>query len=176
MTTKQKIYMTALELEEKRDIDRVTVRDIIEASGVSRQTFYYYFHDLEDLFEVVVEEINEKMLNTIQRGAPLEIWLKQFLELLEEKKKLYLRIMYSRFGVKALNGTQDAIRRWLMEYMKQNSDRMQMCLSAQKVLLLLDFYTGGIFNLMRQMVQEECKDMEIMVRLTVSTMNGQLHL
>ena len=176
MTTKQKIYMTALELAEKRDIERVTVKDIIEACGVSRQTFYYYFRDLEDLFEVVAEEINERMLEKIRSGMPLEDWLKVFLELLLEKKKLYLRVLYSRMGVKALSGMQNAISRWLIEYTKQNNREIAESRTAQEILLLMDFYAGGIFNLMRKLLEEDYIDMEKLVPFVASVICGQSHL
>ncbi len=176
MTTKQKIYMTAMELAEKRDIERVTVKDIIEACGVSRQTFYYYYRDLDDLFETVAEEINERMLEKIRSGMPLEDWLKVFLELLLEKKKLYLRVLYSRMGVKALSGMQNAICRWLIEYTKQNNREIAEHRSAQEILLLMDFYAGGIFNLMRKLLEEDYIDMEKLVPFVASVICGHSHL
>ena len=176
MTTKQKIYITMLELATKRDVDKITVKDVIEACKVSRQTFYYYYRDMEDLFETAAGEMNERVREKIQGGMPLEEWLDYFLEMLLDNKKLYLRILYSRYGAKALRGTQNAIRQWLMEYMKQELGHMREHLSAQELMLLLDFCAGGIFNLMRKLLQEDCADIDSIVQFTAKFMNGQIHL
>ena len=39
-----------------KPIDRITVNDLVETCGVSRQTFYYHFDDVYDLLEWVFEE------------------------------------------------------------------------------------------------------------------------
>lgn len=176
MTTKQKIYITAMELAEKRDIERITVKDVIEACGVSRQTFYYYYRDLDDLFETVAEEISERMLEKIRSGMPLEGWMREFLELLLAKKKLYLRVLHSHMGVKALSGMQATIARWMIEYTKQNNREIAERCPAQEILLLMDFYAGGIFNLMRKLLEEDYIDMEKLVPFVASVICGQSHL
>lgn len=176
MTTKQKIYITAMELAEKRDLERITVKDVIEACGVSRQTFYYYYRDLDDLFETVAEEISDRVLEKIRSGVPLEGWLREFLELLLAKKKLYLRVLYSSMGVKALSGMQAAISRWMIEYTKQNSREIAERRPAQEILLLMDFYAGGVFNLMRKLLEEDYVDMEKLVPFVSSVICGQSHL
>ena len=50
-TTKEALAKTFAELLEKRSIDKVTVKDIVAACGVNRQTFYYHFRDIYDLME-----------------------------------------------------------------------------------------------------------------------------
>lgn len=39
-----------------KPIDKITVNDLVESCGVSRQTFYYHFDDVYDLLEWVFEE------------------------------------------------------------------------------------------------------------------------
>ena len=39
-----------------KPIDKITVNDLVETCGVSRQTFYYHFDDVYDLLEWVFEE------------------------------------------------------------------------------------------------------------------------
>ena len=47
--TKQALATAFKELLEKRHINKITVRDIVEICGVNRQTFYYHFKDIYDL-------------------------------------------------------------------------------------------------------------------------------
>jgi probable dihydroxyacetone kinase regulator len=59
---------------EKTTLNHITVKDIVEDCGVSRQAFYYYFTDIYDLLEwIYIQETNEALadnadINTWQRG------------------------------------------------------------------------------------------------------------
>lgn len=58
--TKKLIYYTFIELLEKKPFDRITVKDIVEACEINRNTFYYYYSDIYDLLEeVFMKELNE---------------------------------------------------------------------------------------------------------------------
>ena len=37
-----------LELIRRKDADKITVKDLVEVCGISRQTFYYHFKDIVD--------------------------------------------------------------------------------------------------------------------------------
>ena len=38
-----------LELIRRKDADKITVKDLVEVCGISRQTFYYHFKDIVDV-------------------------------------------------------------------------------------------------------------------------------
>lgn len=42
-------------------MDKITVTDIIEKSGVSRNTFYYHFEDIFDLLRLVISREQQKL-------------------------------------------------------------------------------------------------------------------
>ncbi|MBE5774619.1 MAG: TetR family transcriptional regulator, partial [Clostridiales bacterium] len=50
------------ELIEKRSLDKITVKDLVEECGISRQTFYYHFQDLFDVVEWMMERILERKI------------------------------------------------------------------------------------------------------------------
>jgi len=59
----QKIIMTAfLELLKSKTFDKITVKDIIQRAEINRNTFYYYYSDIYDLFEAVIATEVEKFL------------------------------------------------------------------------------------------------------------------
>jgi AcrR family transcriptional regulator len=67
--TKQKIKHTVLELLKTKEIDRIKVKTIIEASQISRGTFYLYFdsafavlQEIEDEFFADMDEIYQQNL------------------------------------------------------------------------------------------------------------------
>lgn len=55
-STKEILMETIKELMNKQPVDNITVKDILEASGVSRPSFYKYFYDKHDLVESVFKQ------------------------------------------------------------------------------------------------------------------------
>ena len=55
-STKKALADALKKMMVNKPIDRITVNDLVETCGVSRQTFYYHFDDVYDLLEWVFEE------------------------------------------------------------------------------------------------------------------------
>ena len=49
--TQKAIVETTMRLVEQKTVKKITVRDIVEACGITRNTFYYYFHDIYEVLE-----------------------------------------------------------------------------------------------------------------------------
>ncbi|MBQ9797200.1 MAG: TetR/AcrR family transcriptional regulator [Clostridia bacterium] len=49
--TQRAIVETTLRLVERKPLNKITVRDIVEACGITRNTFYYHFHDIYEVLE-----------------------------------------------------------------------------------------------------------------------------
>ncbi len=69
--TKKAIMDSFLHLIEKKPLDKITVRDIVDDCGINRNTFYYYFQDiyavLEEYCEVLVKKLpqNGSIFDTV---------------------------------------------------------------------------------------------------------------
>ena len=49
--TQKAIVETTMRLVEQKTVKKITIRDIVEACGITRNTFYYYFHDIYEVLE-----------------------------------------------------------------------------------------------------------------------------
>ncbi len=49
--TQKAIVATTMRLVEQKSVKKITVRDIVEACGITRNTFYYHFHDIYEVLE-----------------------------------------------------------------------------------------------------------------------------
>lgn len=67
-TSKEILIQTLLELSNNRPIDKITVKQIVEESGVSLKTFYNHFRDKYDLMLYVLESKTEPVLEQIKNG------------------------------------------------------------------------------------------------------------
>ena len=50
-TGKEQIQASFRRLLFAKSLDKITVRDIVEDCGLTRNTFYYYYEDIYDLFD-----------------------------------------------------------------------------------------------------------------------------
>ena len=54
MTAREYLIATAKEFMSTKNLDQISVAEILEASGVSRTTFYKHFRDKQDLVESIL--------------------------------------------------------------------------------------------------------------------------
>lgn len=98
--TRQAIIECTLELAAKKPLNRISVREITNAAGVTRNTFYYHFHDIYE----VVTSFFESEANTIFREAlPLEARLLNFIGLCAGYKGVWLNL-YRSIGYEQFSG------------------------------------------------------------------------
>lgn len=55
-STKDEILGTLLKLLEKKQLDTITVTELVEQCGLSRQAFYYHFSDIYSVIDYGVEQ------------------------------------------------------------------------------------------------------------------------
>ena len=56
------ISETFMTMVQKKGIDKITVKALIDACNISRQTFYYHFQDIMEVIEWSMERATQKML------------------------------------------------------------------------------------------------------------------
>ena len=49
----------------KKQIDEITVSELIKTADVGKSTFYRYYHDIYDVFEEITDEFAERVLNVM---------------------------------------------------------------------------------------------------------------
>lgn len=70
---KEAIAKAFMEISKTKSVDKITVKDLVEACHISRQTFYYHFQDILEVIEWSVEQAFERVL---ERGTEvLRHWL-----------------------------------------------------------------------------------------------------
>lgn len=85
MANMRKIFSdTLMEMLKTKPLNAITITDIVNQCGVSRQSFYYYFDDIYDLIEWYFIQETEKALSEY---SDIDSW-----------KTGYIRIM--RWGQK----------------------------------------------------------------------------
>lgn len=77
LDTRTRIRQVAARLFAQRGFDRTSVRDVVQAAGITQPTLYYYFHSKDGLGCAVLEQGYEDFLPILAqairpRGRPVE--------------------------------------------------------------------------------------------------------
>ncbi len=94
--TKKMIYYTFIDLLHTKPFDKITVRDVVEACEINRNTFYYHYSDIYDLLEEIFKKKIFEMIDAHKNGTP---WLTAFMKVMHEAyehKKMIYNICSSR--------------------------------------------------------------------------------
>lgn len=72
ISTKRALASSLKSLMEKKTLDKITVKDIVDDCSLNRQTFYYHFHDTYELLEwLYVDETKDIMDRVYDPSAEL---------------------------------------------------------------------------------------------------------
>lgn len=69
---KKRIAEELVELLNDHSLDRISVKELSERCGISRQTFYHYFHDIYEVVEWIFATASESILREF---TDLDTWL-----------------------------------------------------------------------------------------------------
>lgn len=94
-SAKDIIKETFLKLLEQRPLSQITVKDIVEESGVNRNTFYYHYADLPSLIEDVVMEETEKIISEHHTFDSIESAILKALEFTLEHRRAVMHLYNS---------------------------------------------------------------------------------
>lgn len=112
---KQAIQASFRTLLLAKNLDKIKVRDIVEDCGVTRNTFYYYYEDIYDLFDDYLDTRIHGIWTTLSEGCPWNEALQQLLLGILETPQMGRHIFYSK--------KQDALRQYLNKLLTAVLDR-----------------------------------------------------
>lgn len=134
--TQKAIVETTIRLVEQKTIKKITVRDIVEACGITRNTFYYYFHDIYEVLELALAAGFERI------GEESESFEKflgaSFAFCFEYQKVLYN--LYHSVGYEPLaDYLKKQVRPHLLKYLqalqKTREDEKLLCVLYEEALV-----------------------------------------
>ena len=93
--TKKAIRDAFIKLLNERPLSQITVRDIVDTCGVNRNTFYYYFQDIPQLVETIVDEAADQVISRYPSVDSVEDCLNAAVGFALENRKAALHIYHS---------------------------------------------------------------------------------
>ena len=146
LDVKSAVADALMEMITRRGADKITVKDLVEACGISRQTFYYHFRDITDVVEWAAHRAGERILEESLRAQSPQEALRQFVGFTADSWLLIQRLLCSQ--------RRDAMERIMLQsvrgYLQDLMERRQggPALSREDWEAMLDFYACGVTGLL----------------------------
>lgn len=135
-----------MSMTKQKSVDKITVKDVVDACHISRQTFYYHFRDIMDVAEWSMEQVMEKTLERSLREEEPQKALKIFISAAEESYPVLLRFLESGKREQAEKLLIRMIRTYMQEMIRNKAPEIPMNYADME--MSLSFCAYGIAGLL----------------------------
>ena len=167
--TAARMDVAFLTLLEKKDFDYITVKEICEAAGVNRSTFYLHYETMADLLSESVSHMNEQFLTYMKkdsqtfvtklRDCPLDElylitpeYLTPYLGYIEQHKRLFRTATENA----AVLGMDKSYERMFRHVFTPILDRYGI--PQQDRRYIMAFYIQGLMAIISEWLRNDCAD------------------
>lgn len=167
--TAARMDVTFLTLLEKKDFAYITVKEICEAAGVNRSTFYLHYETMADLLSESVSHMNEQFLTYMKkdsqtfvtklRDCPLDElylitpeYLTPYLGYIEQHKRLF-RTATENAAVLGMDKSYDRMFRHVFTPILDRYGIPQ-----QDRRYIMAFYIQGLMAIISEWLRNDCAD------------------
>lgn len=135
------------ELLQKKDLEKITVTEIVKLSGLNRGTFYAHYNNITDVREEIEKEVADKILwlfsaykdSIIQNPTP---FLKEIADFLQKDYEFYRRLICAKVGENFIDKLKEFFVATFMQQIKIDGLH-----DKAKFFLVVRFYTNGFANM-----------------------------
>ncbi|MCR5153499.1 MAG: TetR/AcrR family transcriptional regulator, partial [Lachnospiraceae bacterium] len=150
-TTERAIIDCTIKLAEKKSLKKITVKNIADNCGITRNTFYYYFHDIYDVMEAFVDEKMDE-LNEANKDDPYKTVF-GLIEFSVSHRKVFINLYRSLEHDQMSNFIIKRLRRILVRAINEASG--DYALPKQDFDIILAFYEEALSGIMIRWIKDE---------------------
>ena len=155
---KSMIAETFMALSKTKDVDKITVMDLVKACHISRQTFYYHFQDILEVIEWSMQQAFQEILTRKMDTDAPEKTICIFIESSSEAAALLKKLLHSKRREQIETILVNTVRSYLQELINRQESKPNLPLADAKVIL--DFCTYGIVGLLLENCGKKSLDKE----------------
>ena len=132
---KKIIAETYMELVRERDVDKITVKSLIDACHISRQTCYYHFQDIMDVLEWSARQSVQKLVEQSLQAEDIRSALHIFISFTVENYPTLHKLMESQKRGRIEKILLDAASAYLRELIRYRCPDLSVNFAELDVVL-----------------------------------------
>ncbi len=160
--TKEIIKSEFFKLMTVKPIDKITVREVCEKADVNRGTFYRYYTDLYELYEITTEE-------TLQKAYECVIELAESSE--NDIKKTLIGVChvvksnkeFCEFAVSPNSGNAKIVERWIDKFLPLcilQWNELFINYTPEQLSIIYELISAGIIAALKHWINDDFKETE----------------
>lgn len=138
--TKQKLLDSFWKIYSEKNIDKITIREIVTEAGYNRSTFYEYFTDIYDLLnqfeDLLINDIKENISNNFSNDKYM---INQIAKLYDSKGKYISTLVLKNGNVKFNTKLKNALKPVILKEFNITEDNF-------KIALILEFVVSALIS------------------------------
>ena len=171
--TSKAIEESFIRLLNERPLDKITIKDIVDDCGISRNTFYYHFQDLLEVLEwLMAQRVESLLAETLAAKTPKEA-IRVMLSTIEDKPDFVVQLMASRKREEAERIFFDAARTYFAELLRR-SDSQPQIRYASDLETALTFYSSAIVGVLIDASRKPSVDLDLLADQLLRLLSGEL--
>lgn len=176
--TAQLMNQALLSLLEKKDIEFISVTEIVNKAGVSRSTFYLHYDDIYDLLEETIENLNKQFVSSFDIKIPFSVKTKEDAYLITDKQLIpYLTFVKQNRKILKLIHEKPHLFQSKNTYKKMYDAIFYPAISffvneEKERIYCLEFYTGGVVAIIHKWLELDCiTEIDELIKIIKSCIN-----
>lgn len=169
---KKMIADTYMQLAQHKSIDKITVKDLVDACNISRQTFYYHFQDVLEVLEWRIEQdISTTLTRSMKAESPKEA-TEIFVSACLASRKTFDRLMQSKRRAELERLMVKSVRSYFSELFGRKGVLQELNRSDSDALI--NFYTFGLVGLILESGENEEVNVDRLVGQIQRIVSGEM--
>lgn len=145
LNTKIELANAFKELSKKKQINKISITDLINYCNINRNTFYYHFNDIYDLINWMFNEEVKPIIDNFDKTNP-EIFLNKVFDYVEDNKHIF-NSAYNSFGREQLKEILHPHFYAILDIIVTNHIKdFNLIMDKDFKDFLIDFYSAGFAN------------------------------
>ncbi len=161
-----------IKLSKEKNIDKITVKDIVDECGISRQSFYYHFQDILEVIEWSAEQAFQKLLERSMETDDVEAVFHDFITASDEASAMLRKLLSSQKREQVERLMVRAVRAYLQELIRRKGPIANI--PYEDADAALSFCTYGIVGLLLEYCKKKDVDRDRLARQMYRLLTGRM--
>lgn len=171
--TKNMISDAFLDLTKEKDIDKITVKDIVEKCNITRQTFYYHFQDIMDVIEWSMQQRMEEILSKSLKVISVQEAVRILVSSVDKHPEIIIKLMNSQ----KREQTERLLINTIRSYMQEMIDKKELFMDMKRsdLKMAIKFFSYAIVGILLEINHKrKAVDLDLISTQIYQLMTGEM--
>lgn len=169
---KQTIASAFAQMAQEKNVDKITVKDLVERCNISRQAFYYHFQDLLEVMEWSIRQLVQHAFQNSLNASDPQKAIEAFIRISMQHGDWLMRLLSSQRREQVERIFVDAMRSSIKMLISSQKPDLAFC--YQDLEVALDFYAYGTAGVLFENCKRKDLDPKTLSVQLYRLINGQL--